>query len=545
MTNTKLNHQSLLHSAFGIDLRSLALFRIAVACVILLDLVVRARDLTAHYSDGGVLPRSALVDTFAASPWHLSLHLMNGTTVVQALLFMLAAVCALLLLVGYRTQWMSIASWFLLISLHNRNEMVLHGGDITLRMLLFWGMFLPLGARFSLDGILASAQDVAPGRESGTSIEDAAGSSFPTTSTRKADPSQNQLFSIATLAALLQVCFIYWFSYVLKSGGAWKNGTAVYYAFSFDQLTTPLGQTLLAYPNVMRQLTFLTAGLEAAGPCLALLPFFNGRIRLAMVITFIGFHAVLGLCLTLGIFPLACIAGWLLFVPGSVWDSLSRRCPGIANRWEACMQRVRTLRSRVEGQTRGHAPAAQRAEEPGRRDRWDSARAWSAQGLAAFFLVYVFCWNLRTINFAEYSRLFPTNLNWIGDLTRVDQMWGMFAPYPSRDDGWYVIAARLADGTEVDLFRNRWPVTWDKPPRIAALYGNERRQKYLLNLWMASNSEHRRFYADYRRRQWNSAHPPSWHIKSLRIYFMREETLPDYRSAEPQKLLLARFVYEK
>jgi hypothetical protein len=38
---------------FGADLRSLALFRIVQALLVLADLANRATDLSAHYTDGG------------------------------------------------------------------------------------------------------------------------------------------------------------------------------------------------------------------------------------------------------------------------------------------------------------------------------------------------------------------------------------------------------------------------------------------------------------------------------------------------------------
>jgi len=34
-------------------------------------------------------------------------------------------------------------------------------------------------------------------------------------------------------------------------------------------------------------------------------------------------------------------------------------------------------------------------------------------------------------------------------LLRVDQRWDMFAPYPSKEDGWFVIPASLSDGSEL------------------------------------------------------------------------------------------------
>ena len=46
---------------FGVDLRSLALLRVSLAIIVLLDLAYRANDLKAHYTDLGILPRSALM----------------------------------------------------------------------------------------------------------------------------------------------------------------------------------------------------------------------------------------------------------------------------------------------------------------------------------------------------------------------------------------------------------------------------------------------------------------------------------------------------
>lgn len=77
----------------GIDIRSLAIFRIGLALVILGDLFIRMQDLTAHYTDQGVMPRDMLIGAII-DPWYISLHLMNGSWEFQALLFILAALFA-------------------------------------------------------------------------------------------------------------------------------------------------------------------------------------------------------------------------------------------------------------------------------------------------------------------------------------------------------------------------------------------------------------------------------------------------------------------
>ena len=102
---------TLVRAIFGIDLRTLALFRVMLGAIIIADLALRARDLSAHYSDRGVLTRAALLADLGS--WAPSLHLMSGAPLVQALLFVIAGLVALAMLIGYRTRAATIASWIL------------------------------------------------------------------------------------------------------------------------------------------------------------------------------------------------------------------------------------------------------------------------------------------------------------------------------------------------------------------------------------------------------------------------------------------------
>jgi hypothetical protein len=54
-------------------------------------------------------------------------------------------VAATAVALGYYTRLAMFLSWYPVISLHDRNPIILHNGDGVLRLLLFWGMFLPLG----------------------------------------------------------------------------------------------------------------------------------------------------------------------------------------------------------------------------------------------------------------------------------------------------------------------------------------------------------------------------------------------------------------
>ena len=90
-----------LEEVFGFDLRSLAVFRIGLAIIVILDLIARARAMTAHYSDAGVLPRS-LLQGGILRPGYWSLHLISGQAWVQGILFAIAIFFALAMLVGYQ-----------------------------------------------------------------------------------------------------------------------------------------------------------------------------------------------------------------------------------------------------------------------------------------------------------------------------------------------------------------------------------------------------------------------------------------------------------
>ncbi len=161
--------------------------------------------------------------------------------------------------------------------------------------------------------------------------------------------------------------------------------------------------------------------------------------------------------------------------------------------------------------------------------------------IVTFLLVYVLCWNVRTVDFARYSRYFPPQMNALGFNLGLDQMWGMYAPCPLREDGWYVVEGTLADGTRVDVLRGGGPVRWEKPELVSESYKNERWRKYMLNLWSAENADHRPYYAAYLFREWNGRHAGKERLEGLEVYFMLERTLPDYQVPKPEKILLSTY----
>src|ERR687893_102041 len=280
---------------FGADLRSLAVFRIVLALLVLADLANRATDLYQHYTDAGVLPRTALIEE-VLSPWAFSLNLMNGKPFFQALLFGATALAALGMLVGYRTRLMTIVVWVLLLSIQWRNPLVGGADGPLLRLLLFWSMFLPLGALWSVDRALEGAQ-------------------------RRLSPC---FLSVATVGLFMQIAFVYWFTAALKSGPEWRvDHTALYYALSLDQLATPIGHFLLDFPGLLQVMTFGTFALEAFGLFLLFCPFFTGPVRTGTVLAVMSLHFGIWLTMDIGIFPWISAFCMVCFFPTWFWDRAS------------------------------------------------------------------------------------------------------------------------------------------------------------------------------------------------------------------------------
>ena len=285
---------------FGIDLRTLALFRVGLATLLLTDLGLRVRDLEAHYTDFGIMPRAVLPEFL--HPGAITFHAMNGSLWGQAVLFALAALFAAMLLVGYRTRLASILCWVFLLSLQNRNTMILSGEDNLLILLTFWAMFLPLGARWSFDRALD---------------ESAAG---------KADGVPNAFYSIATMALLVQGMSMYLFSGLLKSDAQWfPDGTAVHYALQLDYLVTPFALWFRQFPELLQGLTYYVWGLELLGPLLIFSPVFHRSLRLLFLLAFATMHIGFFACLEIGLFPFVSILMNLTFLPGWVWDRIEAR----------------------------------------------------------------------------------------------------------------------------------------------------------------------------------------------------------------------------
>ncbi|PSP86441.1 HTTM domain-containing protein [Halobacteriales archaeon QS_1_68_17] len=487
----------------------MAAFRVALGVVLLADLALRARWLGAFYTDAGVLPRAALR---ARRPGYhaLSIHALSGEAWVQALLFAVAAAFALALLAGYRTRPATVASFVLLVSLQARNPFVLNSGDVLLRHLLLWGAFLPLGRRWSVD---ASGGD--PGKATGP----------------------ERVAGVASAGLLCQVVLVYAVNAALKlRGDGWVAGRAVRYAFSLDAFTVLLGNYLADYPALLVAFDRLWLGLLVCSPLLILL---TGWGRAALAAAFAAMHAGIALTIGVGVFPAVSVTALLPFVPGRAWDAAERsavgralsRRTGTGRAMRSVRRATRSRRSGRESNTGASGivrrivrqkPTIAVVPMPGTPgiDRAGRAARRLAPAVAAVLLFAMLAWNAATVGLVPV----PGGVQSVAD--PADRRWDMFAPYPPRADGWYVVPGRLESGRQIDAFQ-RGPLAWDRPPDPARTYPTARWRKYLGNVRRADDDGLRRAFAAYLCRRWNADHSDD--LVGLAVYYVEQPTRLDGR----------------
>lgn len=446
-----------LRRRFGIDVRALAAFRMGLASLLLVDLLLRARRLGMFYTDDGVLPVSVLAEQYPRAVW-LSVHTLSGALWYQALLFLVAGVCAVALLVGYRTRLVTLLSLYLLLSLHIRNPHVISGADALLQHLLFWSLFLPLGACWSVDARRTATDD---GRVSAS----------------------ERFLSLGTVGILSQVLVVYGVNAVLKlRSDQWLSGNAVEYILGIERYTVLLGPTLAEVPILLLVVNWLWVGLLVVSPGLVVL---TGRVRTVLVGLFMLMHLGMVLTLQLGLFPFVSVLALLLFLPAGVWDR--PETPTRSRPRRVCSRLLIRLDDIIPTTDFGRSgPSREWLQTAGR-----------AVGATALVVILVF--NATAVGLLAVPG--PAEDTLSGDPS--DSRWSLFAPEPPETGLWYVAPGESPSGERVDALHGT-DIQWENPDREVEQLPSARTRKYVSNVY-----EHDRLrepFAIYLCERWERTH---------------------------------------
>ena len=280
--------------------------RILLGIIIILDLLVRSTDMIAHYSQHSIIPPESMVEL--GGGYFISLHFISTTILFQRILFSISLLFAFLFTLGFHTKISNIISWLLLLSIHNRNVLLLNSGDELLRLIIFWAIFIPLGSEFSIDKYLSN----------------------------KRNKNKKQITSIGTMVIKIQLCWMYLETYLVKSGDNWKAGFGTYYALSDVEFTKEFGYLVLEYSpiSLLTLLSHFTLFLEILLPFLIIfpiVPIWRGSEKLSKIseavqilgaLVVLALHTGFGMCMEIGFFPFIPVAVVVGFLPALFWDIL-------------------------------------------------------------------------------------------------------------------------------------------------------------------------------------------------------------------------------
>ncbi|MBB6100072.1 hypothetical protein HNR42_003537 [Deinobacterium chartae] len=544
----------LLRRAFTLDVRALAVFRVALGLAMIVDSLQILPWLYKLIGDDSVSPR--WLSVFSHS--YFSLLNSSGDAWFVTLIFALYYLTALAIIVGFHANTALLAAFVLYSSVQHANYYIDSGATVLLKMYLLWAAFLPVSARWSLDAALRPRPPQA----------------------------QAEVFSISSAVLVAQIAMLYLMSFALKTGADWHEGSALEKVIRYQMaMIEPWVTGLLAYPALLKFLTYFALGLELVAPLLILL---GGWPRLLGMLLLIGMHVGFDLFLALGAFPTVAIAGLLVLIPTQVWNLRKRRfAEGLvlfcdsSPRSERSVRLVRSwlcldglelqpfsrdpraaalhaasgswvLRSAQDQRLTGgdvlielvrHSPFKPLGYVLGLRPlrsllKWTFARAarHRAGVDAALPAYHPPFWRLPylseiTVLVLAIGALGSNLLTARNDFSRVPgyvsalglmQDWRMFAPLVGKQSGWLVAEGHTYSGRAVEpyqyLVHGRTEISYERPRKPNAFLGGERWRKYVEAAAYDSNLS--RFFAGYLCHYW--ARRQSDAFQSIKLFYFEE-----------------------
>lgn len=467
-----------------IDPRSLHAFRISLGIVLLVDVIVRATSLDAHYTDTGALP-SALVAQGYEGTWRWSLHFISGTFAFQSFLFAIGGLAAVCLTIGFHSRIATVVCWVWWASVQVRTPLLQNGGDDLLRMLLFWSMFLPLPPQ-----LFSGRHKAIPIGMAGT---------------------------IASAAILLQVSMMYFFAGSWKLTGDWINGNELHRILCDGNFARPLAYVLQASPRLTSIAGTFVVFAEHLLPVLLWIPSRFWRARGTVILTLALMHVGIEFTFTIGLFSFVCWTALLLFIPAGLWDFFERL---ILRRGSTDLETPRIVRN----------------------EDFHSRLGWVTKSLriaiVSFSLIFVVVWNLADRGVLE-QKWIPTSARRVGELLSLPQSWRLF-DYASDHDGWFIVVARLPDYRYFDLLRDGIEaddVTFTRPAYPYRSLPDHRWRKLFDRLVNDRSQAYREALCRYLATRWDRRHDPKVAVQAIELHYMQELDDPNDPDAYMQRFL--------
>jgi predicted DCC family thiol-disulfide oxidoreductase YuxK len=277
------------------DLTALGAFRIAIGLTALSKLLMLLPVLGDYFSEKGTLTLAQSQAIHA--PPRICLFDFLPLEAAPAF-FAVLIVVALLFTAGAYTRMTTVLLYVGMVSIDVRDPWIVNSGDRLLSILLFFGIFAPMGAALSADRLWSIYKgDV------------------------DRSPARGAYWAVRLMQ--FQVCSMYfWSTYIKCQGNSWPGGEAIYWTsrnIERSRFSLPFVTDTLVGINLLVYFTLLVEGL---------FPFlvWNKRTRPYAVAGGVLLHLGIEHMMTIQVFGFVVLSSYLLFFEGEeirrAWDYL-------------------------------------------------------------------------------------------------------------------------------------------------------------------------------------------------------------------------------
>ncbi len=274
--------KQIIRNIFTLDLRSLAIMRIMLGVLVIVNLIVICSNFEAFISDYGIFPVSTALSRYPMQNYRW-FHVISGSYRWQIPLFIIHFIIALSYIFWFKTRISTIILRVFTCSLQWSQHIFLNAGDTVMRLLLFRSIFLPLWEWYSIDSM------------------------------QNKNKKNEYIYSVSGSSLIIQTLCIYLVSVILKTDICRINFTSIYYALWIDYYTSNLWLLLRDYDLWVKYISMFVYYLEWLWPILYLLPY--KRIKTAICLLFIIFHLGIIIFMNIWLFPRYCICIWIWLLP--------------------------------------------------------------------------------------------------------------------------------------------------------------------------------------------------------------------------------------
>ncbi len=469
---------------YGLDLRSIAFFRIALGLNIILNIIqYRLFNISSFYGPDAIVPIEH-IRSYYGENFSLLFSIENETVIL--IYFLITLLLAVLYTLGIKSRWLSWPLLLLFAGIVNRNPMAAHGVEFLIEISLFWGIFLPLDNSYSF----------APTKHDSTKA----------------------FRGLFAWGILFQIGLVYFTSFITKTGDLWTSGLAVYSLTADLTHGNFLAPILANLPGISKFLTYFSLVIELALPILIFIPIFSRQARMLAGFLIVFLHFGLASTIYVGPFHFITFCFAILLLPDSFWNKLKiRQDKNFGNlkigQW--------LLRNKIP--------------PPMRTVGYRIAQVFIVIMMLVIFQRNFQKWGVNSFlsdginaspGLENIAQSTPLNFSFVTGVFR--QPWWLFAPNPHKDMGTLVLLGRTQKNETIDIINNQIlnvsnDPTYNVPVFDKSIHNNFRNCRFTLSFYARKflnelPEELYKRWTEHEYQRWINAHPDQ-PLLELSIYY--------------------------